>query len=56
MVLLSRLRLAEASYFFGGGVTSVEFLRLALFCDNPLTGETLHSAEFLGLSLLLQSC
>ena len=25
----------------------VKFLRLALFCDKALTGETLHSVEFL---------
>ena len=31
----------------GGGMNFCEFLRLALFCNMALTGETLHSAEVL---------
>ena len=51
MFFLSHLRLAEARhmlYFSGvGGINYCQVLRLNLFCDKALTGETPHSAEFL---------
>ena len=31
----------------GGGVNFCQVLSLVLFCDKALTGETLHSTEFL---------
>ena len=36
-------------YYFSriAGISDVEFSHLAVFCGNALTGETLHSAEFL---------
>ena len=33
-------------YFLASSAV-VKFLRLALFCDNARTGETLHSTELL---------